>query len=156
MSVSYIARSQNQSKVYEAQNKIGVIEVPAQGWLKTIRAALGLSGAELARKIGVSRSQIAQSEANEQSGTVTINTMIALAKAMGCEFKYAIVPAQGKTVNDLILAQALKRARVLGLRTQQHMVLEHQGLREEALDLQINQLAERLMLEMPSDFWSDN
>jgi predicted DNA-binding mobile mystery protein A len=156
MTVKSISQNQQQTRVKEAQKLIRSLEIPSQGWLQTMRKALGMSGAELARKLKVSRSLIAQAERNEKSSTVTIKTLTDMAQAMGCELKYAIVPADGQSAEDLIKAQAFKKARAIAARTQEHMKLEGQDLHKPALELQIKLLAERLVLQMPADFWSDN
>jgi transcriptional regulator with XRE-family HTH domain len=61
-----------------------------------MRKALGMSGAQLARKMGVSRALVSQAESNEVSGNVTMKTMQTMAEAMGCRFVYAVLPPKGK------------------------------------------------------------
>jgi predicted DNA-binding mobile mystery protein A len=120
-----------------------------------MRKALGMSGAQLARKMGVSRALISQAESNEISGNVTMKTMQTMAEAMGCRFVYAVLPPKGKETEDVIFAQAIKKARALVERTDVHMALENQSLSEAERKKQLNRLAQRLAIEMASDFWND-
>ncbi len=131
------------------------LNLPPEGWLRTMRKALGMSGAQLARKMGVSRALVSQAESNEVSGNVTMKTMQTMAEAMGCRFVYAVLPPKGKETEDVIFVQALKKARALVERTDAHMALENQSLSEDERKKQINRLAQRLAIEIASDFWND-
>lgn len=156
MTVKLTAQQQHQKLIDEQQNRFSKLADPPEGWLKTVRKALGMSGAELSRKLGVSRSQTAKTEQNELDGRVTLKTMQTMAHAMGCKFVYAIMPAEGQTIDEIIFAQALIKARGIAGRTHEHMALENQGLFKADLDRQIENLAERLVVQMPADFWTDN
>lgn len=131
------------------------LTLPPEGWLRTTRNALGMSGAQLARKMGVSRALVSQAESNEVSGNVTMKTMQTMAEAMGCRFVYAVLPPKGKETEDVILAQAVEKARTLVERTDVHMALENQSLSEAEREKQLNRLAQRLAIEMASDLWND-
>jgi predicted DNA-binding mobile mystery protein A len=131
------------------------LKVPPEGWLRTVRKACGISGAQLARKTGVTRARVAQAEMAENSGGITIKSMQTVAEAMGCRFVYAILPPAGKKIEEIIFAQAMKKARALAERTDEHMSLEGQSLLKATLEDQIKRLAQRLALEMAPDFWND-
>lgn len=131
------------------------LDLPPEGWLRTMRKALGMSGAQLARKMGVTRALISQAENNEVYGNVTLKTMQTMAEAMGCRFVYAVLPPKGKETEDVIFAQAMKKARAIAERTNEHMALEGQSLFKATLENQIERLAQRLAVEMASDFWND-
>ena len=87
------------------------VAMPREGWIATVRKALGMSGAQLARRLGVTRARISQAERAEVVGGVTLNTMRATAEAMRCRFVYAIVP--DKRIEDIIAAQAHVKARAV-------------------------------------------
>lgn len=137
----------------EAASQAARLNVPPEGWLKTLRKALGMSGAQLGRLLGVSRAQIAQSEKNELSGALTLRTMHAMAEAMGCRVVYAIVPA-GK-VEDLLAKRAKEKARQIMTRVNTHMALENQTLGEKNRRFELQRLEHELLNEMPSDLWDD-
>lgn len=154
MNVQNTILQQYQRFVDRASLSSADLTLPPEGWLRTMRKALGMSGAQLARKMGVSRALVSQAESNEISGNVTMKTMQTMAEAMGCRFVYAVLPPKGKEAEDVIFAQAMKKARALVERTDVHMALENQSLSEDERKKQLNRLAQRLAIEMASDFWN--
>jgi predicted DNA-binding mobile mystery protein A len=155
MNIQNTILQQYQRFVDQASLSSADLTLPPEGWLRTMRKALGMSGAQLGRKMGVSRALISQAESNEVSGNVTMKTMQTMAEAMGCRFVYAVLPSKGKTTEDVIFAQAMKKARTIAERTDEHMALEGQSLFKATLENQIDRLAHRLAVEMASDFWND-
>lgn len=153
MTVKRAVHKQYQAIVDGAAAHIASVRRPAEGWLRTARKALGMSGAQLARKMGVTRARIANAEKAEMTGSVTLKSMEATAKAMGCRFVYAIVPAN--SVADLIEAQARKKASVLVGTASKHMALEGQTLSRDQIAQEIARVTQDLAHEMPSDFWDD-
>ena len=127
---------------------------PSEGWIATARKALGMSAAELARRLGVTRARVSQAEQAEPGGGVTLRTMHATAEAMGCRFVYAIVPAQGRA-EDLIAAQARRKAEALVGKAAAHMALERQSLSDEKNSAEVDRIARELVRTMPADLWSD-
>ena len=154
MNVQNTILQQYQCFVDQASLSSADLTLPPEGWLRTMRKALGMSGAQLARKMGVSRALVSQAESNEVSGNVTMKTMQTMAEAMGCRFVYAVLPPKGKETEDVILTQAMKKARAIVERSDMHMALEGQGLSKAALENQIKRLAQKLAIEMASDFWN--
>ena len=73
---------QYQRLVDKASLSSAGLDLPFEGWMRTMRKALGMSGAQLARKMGVTRALISQAESNEVSGNVTMKTMQTMAQAM--------------------------------------------------------------------------
>jgi predicted DNA-binding mobile mystery protein A len=120
--------------------------VPKEGWIRTMRNALGMSGPQLAERLGLTRARVSQVELNEESGFVSITTMRTMAEAMGCRFVYAIVPEE-RTVEDVVKAQARKRARI---------ALANQGLSKSVMKEEVDRLAEELLIRTPPDFWEDS
>lgn len=127
------------------------IRVPAEGWIRTVRKALGMSGAQLARRMGVTRARIAQAEASERDGGITLKSMQAAAEAMGCTFVYAFVPPGA--IDNVITAQARKKAEAIVAEAGKHMALEDQAVSGGATERETAGLASALFHDMPSDFW---
>lgn len=127
---------------------------PSEGWLRTMRKALGMSGAQLARKMGLTRSQISQSEKNELSGAISLKTLQAMAEAMNCRVVYALVP--NGTTTELVADQAQKKAEQLVRQAHIHMALESQALHPEQLRIEEERIKYELIREMPNDLWNDN
>lgn len=112
-----------------------------------------MSGAQLGRRMGVSRARIANAEKAELSGGVTLKSMQAAAEAMGCRFVYAIVPAQ--STDALITAQARKKAMADVSVASQHMALESQTLPHDKIAQEVALIADDLARDIPSNFWDD-
>lgn len=127
---------------------------PAEGWIATTRKALGMSAADLARRLGLTRARISQAEQSELLGGTTLKTMQATAQAMGCRFVYAILPIEG-SVEDLIALQARKQAQALVTRASTHMALESQSLSDDRNRTEVERIASELRQRMPANFWTD-
>ena len=155
MNIQNTILQQYQRFVDRASLSSADLAMPSEGWLRTMRKALGMSGAQLARKMGVTRALISQAESNEVSGSVTIKTMQKMAKAMGCRFVYAVLPPKGKEAEDVILAQAMKWARKAVEHANTHMALENQSLPKGTQEDEMQRLARYIAGEMAPGFWDD-
>src|SRR5260370_33378009 len=139
MSVKTPVQQQYRSIVENVAAGLAVLNTPPEGWLRTVRSALGMSGAELAKRMGVTRARVTQAEHAELTGGITLKSMQATAEAMGCRFVYAIIPSSGR-IEDIITAQARKKAMAIVGTASKHMALENQKLPDD----KIAQEAERL------------
>jgi predicted DNA-binding mobile mystery protein A len=154
MSVKEIVLQQYQAIVDRAASRFGrQWAVPPEGWIATVRKALGMSGAQLAKRLGVTRARISQAERAEASGGVTLKTMRAAAEALGCRFVYAIIP-EGR-IEDVIAEQARRKAQALVGRASGHMALESQSLSETQNAQEAERIAQELLRTMPADLWAD-
>ena len=159
MSVDRIVAKQYRDKVNQAVSQFGSLSMlpnhglPKEGWLRTVRTALGMSGTQLAKKLGVTKARISKAEQDEPHGSVTLKTMQSMAQAMDCRFVYAIVPKQN--VEDVIKERAIEKARAQVKAASTHMALEAQSLSKEQLEFEIERIAAQIIDKMPSDFWND-
>jgi hypothetical protein len=69
--------------------------------LRAVRQALCVPVAEITEKMGVNRSVVFDLEASEVKCTITMNSMVRMADAMGCNVVYGIVPKGGRTMDAL-------------------------------------------------------
>jgi predicted DNA-binding mobile mystery protein A len=152
MSVKTVARRQYQHTVDHVAGLFSPAR-PPEGWLRTVRKALGMSGAQLAKKMGITRSRVAQAEMAELSGGATLKSMQTAAEAMGCRFVYAVVP-EGR-IEDLIKSQARKKAAALVGVASVHMALESQTLADDKIAQEVERLTRELAEQAPSDLWTD-
>lgn len=152
MSVKDTARKQYVQIVDRTASQLASLKKPSEGWLSMLRKALGMSGAQVAARAGVSRNAVYQAERNERDGAITINQMHKLAEAMGGRFVYAIVPDDGH-VESVIRAQARRKAEARIMRASAHMALEKQSLTNAQTAQRIEDLADELVRDMPPDFW---
>ena len=103
-------------------------QVPARGWVRAMRDALGMSAAQLANRLGVSRAAVYQLEERESSRTVSLKQIDKAADAMDCDVFYTLVPRS--TVEQTIRAQAKKNAETKLYDANLSMGLEAEGVRE--------------------------
>ncbi|MDT0634849.1 mobile mystery protein A [Spectribacter hydrogenoxidans] len=151
-SMKTLEREQTRRQVNEAV-AAARLRVPRQGWIRTVRTALGMSGAALSRRVGGGRTWAANMQRYEREERATLRSMREAAAALGCRFVYAIVPPDGEAVEDLIEAQAGRRARQIVRDASVHMALEAQQLGAADTAAEIERLKKQLLAEMPRDFW---
>jgi len=96
------------------QEKAGKVH----GWLRTVRREVGIPVMELARRMGVSRSEVFRSEKVEERGAIELQMLRRAAEALGCELVYGLTPKEGtlkamaagiKTGRELWRAETLER-----------------------------------------------
>ena len=152
MSVSRAKQRQAEGKINQAAQVAQALARPFGGWIATFQEVIGMSAPALAERLGVSRNSVYRSIQNEQAGTISLNQLDKVAEAMGGKLVYAIIPRAGQ-VEELVMAQARKKAMRFIQRTRAHMALEEQteGLRSQ--DEMIEELALEIAREMPRDFW---
>lgn len=154
MSIEKIVAKQYRDKVNQAVSQFdGFSMLPQEGWLRTVRTALGMSGPQLAKRLGVTKARISKAEQDEPSGSVTLKTMQAMAEAMGCKFVYAVVPKQN--VEDIIKLRAIEKAKAQVKSASTQMALEAQALSKEQLEYEVERIAAQIVERMPSDLWND-
>ena len=153
MNVKDTARRQYLRIVGKAATSAAGIPATNEGWLVSFRKALGMSGTQVAKRMGVTRNAVYQAERNELKGAITLNQMRRLAEAMGGRLVYTVVP--DAPVEDMIRNQARRKARAQIGRAGTHMALEGQALPVEELDRRAEILADQLIRDMPSDLWEE-
>lgn len=124
---------------------------PLKGWIRAIREALGMSGVQFAKRLGVSAPRVAILEKTEVTGRVTIRSVRQAADALGCVFVYALVPRG--SLKETIRRQALEVARERLKRSSHTMLLEDQQLSKDAMRNALDAAVEELLEAMPRDLW---
>jgi predicted DNA-binding mobile mystery protein A len=124
---------------------------PPKGWLRAIRDALGMSGAQLGAKLGVSRQNIEQTEKSEVSGTIQLATLRKYAEALDATLVYALVP------NSSLDAMVKQRAREIAIkalmRVSHTMRLEDQETNQSDLEARIDDYIRHELSDR--DLWSE-
>ena len=125
--------------------------VPKKGWVNLIRSALGLSGYQLAKRMGVSQPRITQIEAGEVNDSITLKALHKAADAMDCQLVYAIVPK--KNLKEILETQARKVAKKRLERVSHSMGLEAQGITKQKQKEQYESLVKELMEGSRRKLW---
>jgi predicted DNA-binding mobile mystery protein A len=131
--------------------KDDALAVPAGGWLKAVREALGLTVRQLAARLGASPSRVPAIEKAELSGATSIKTLRGAAAAMDCVFVYAIVPRTSleTTVED----QAGRKADADLAHLHHTMQLEQQALTASDLADARARMVQLLLAGSPRRLW---
>ncbi len=153
MSVKPVITRQYREKLNQAALKFRGFTLPPEGWIRTARKALGMSAAQLARRLGRTRALVSNTEKAELNGGVTLRTMQSMAEAVNCRFVYAFVPEEN--AEALIRRRAREKAERHVMEATEHMTLEQQILSQSQIESEIERLAENIFKEQPSDLWND-
>jgi predicted DNA-binding mobile mystery protein A len=124
---------------------------PKGGWLRAIRETLGMTTAQLARRVGVAQQAIAKFERNEAAGKITLESLTRVAAALDCQVTYAVVPL--KPLAQMRRARALALADALTKPVAHSMKLEAQGISDKETRRQREQLAEELLRGSSRKLW---
>jgi len=65
---------------------------PTRGWIKAIREALGMTTAQLAKRLGVAQPTVIGLEGAEASKAISLKTLERAARALDCTLVYVLVP----------------------------------------------------------------
>lgn len=124
---------------------------PPRGWVRAIRDTLGMTGDQLARRMGIKQQRIARIEQDEVRGKVTLQTMQKVAEAMDCVFVYGMVPRD--SLEAVVRRQAHLAAQKRLERSTQTMRLEKQELSREEKSKVLKSLVEEIIDTMPKSLW---
>jgi predicted DNA-binding mobile mystery protein A len=69
--------------------------IPSEGWIKSIRKAIGMSMQQLGNKLHISKQAIWEIEKREPNGTLSIKSLCEIGEAMELQFVYGFIPKDG-------------------------------------------------------------
>lgn len=125
--------------------------IPRDGWIRTVREALGMTTVQLAARLRVTQQAVAEFEKSEAAGKMTLESLNKLANALGCKLVYAIIP--DKPLAEIRHDRAVAKAQAL-LKTVSHsMQLEAQGVGKNEERRQLNRLVDELLRGSPRKLW---
>jgi predicted DNA-binding mobile mystery protein A len=153
MSIKKTVSAQYQQIVDLAGSRVQGITLPKEGWIRTVRKAMGMSGAQLGRRMNISRAQVSQTERGELTGSITIKSMQKAAEALGCRFVYAIVP--DGSIEDVLQERARHKATEIVEKANKHMALEAQTLSSDKIQFEIERLQQDFLKDLPAELWND-
>jgi len=125
---------------------------PGGGWVRAIREALGMTQAQLAARLGISRQSLQDLERAEANRRITLDSLDRLAKAMDCRVVYALVPEKG-SIDDVRTRRAQSLADAMLKSSEHSMQLEAQGVPARESKRQRKLLADTLLRGSPRKLW---
>lgn len=140
-------------QLYQTISKVRNITRPKEGWIKTIRMAIGMSSVQLARRLDISRQSMAEIELREADGSITLNTLRNVANALDLELHYILIPRKG-TLEKMINDRINELAKEIVHRTSQSMKLEDQENEIERINDAIKERAEQIKAESIKNIWN--
>lgn len=129
-------------KQIESAQKLTYIERPPQGWLRTIREALGMGRAQLSRKMGISPQAIENAEKSEIADTISLKTLRNMATSLNCRLIYIIIPEE--PLQKMVEKKIEEKAVAIAKSINHSMKLEDQGTSTEELCEQIKDIVKEL------------
>jgi predicted DNA-binding mobile mystery protein A len=115
---------------YASLQALKSLQSPPKGWLRAIRDALGMTGTQFAKRLGVAWQSMDDLERSEAAGTIQLATLRRAAAALDCTLVYAVVP------NQSLAHMVDERARAIALaairRVDHTMTLEDQKVDRES------------------------
>lgn len=140
-------------KRLSALGSIEALTRPPRGWVKAIREALGMTTAQLAKRLGVSQPRVVTLEQAEAKGAITIESLERAARALDCHLVYTLVPRQ--SLDELIEERALRLARKRLATTSHTMSLEAQGVEKGDESEQLRRLVRQIVEKAGSELWEE-
>ena len=126
-------------------------KAPPKGWVRALRDALGMTGAQLGVRMGIRPQTVETIEKSEAAGTIQLNTLRRAAEALDCTLVYALVP------NTSLEAMVNARGRKIAIRELQRvthtMRLEAQGTDDADLEARIQAYIRDMLSER--DLWNE-
>jgi len=126
---------------------------PPRGWVKAIREALGMTTAQLAKRMGVSQPRAVTLEQAEARGAITLDSLERAAQALDCRLVYALVPRQ--PLDALVEERARRLAKKRLQATRHTMALESQGVDSSDEIDQLERLVRQLVDKAGSGLWQE-
>ncbi len=127
---------------------------PQKGWLFSIRESLGMTGQQLARRLGVDPSSVTRMELSEAKRTITLSSLDRVAEKLGCRVVYALVPHE--SLDTTVNKRARSAAAQLRKPVAHSMSLEDQSLDQQAANDSEELLAEELIARLDPVIWEND
>jgi len=124
---------------------------PAEGWLRAVRSALGVSTRQAAQRAGVAQSSWVAAERREAAGTISLGQLRRFAAALDCRLTHVLVPDRPLREKVEARAQQLAEAEVNAVA--HSMALEQQRADDAYTRMQVEQRKQELLRGRRSRLW---
>lgn len=121
---------------------------PVSGWIKALREALGMSTAQLAKRLGIRQPSLVALEQSEAKGTIELATLRRVAEALDCTIVYALVP--NKPLETTLRDRARAFARRRRAPVEHSMLLEDQTVTAKDAEARLDEIVRETN---PRLFW---
>jgi predicted DNA-binding mobile mystery protein A len=126
-------------------------KAPPKGWVRAIRDALGMTGVQFGKRLGIRPQSVETLEKSEMNASIQLKTLRRAAAVLDCSLVYALVP--NSSLEDAVRDRARKIAiRDLG-RVAHTMKLEAQETGDANLEARIEAYIRDILKER--DLWNE-
>lgn len=125
--------------------------VPPKGWLRAIREAIGMTGAQFAARLGIKPPSVIDIEKSEATGSIQLKTLQRAAAALDCQLVYALVPRT--SLEEAVNARARRIALKAIKRVAHSMALEGQAVNNSDLEARVAAYIKEHIKDR--DLWSE-
>jgi predicted DNA-binding mobile mystery protein A len=126
---------------------------PPKGWVRAIRDALGMTTAQLGRRLGVSQPRVVEIEQAEVSGSITLHSLQRAAEALGCRVVYVLVPE--KPLADIVRKRVEETADRRSKAVEQTMRLENQAVSDKSAARELRKRVTEELMRRPARLWDE-
>lgn len=128
------------------------MDLTSEGWIYSIRTALGLSLKQVGKRLGISASGVKEMERREKNSSLTLKNLQEFGQVLNMKFIYGFIPEED-SLEKMIDKQAYEAAKKIVLRTSHTMKLEDQEVSNERIQQAIKEKADEIKKEMPRYLW---
>ena len=143
--------AQSRSQLDERFRELGSAKrytPPVRGWIKALREALGMSTAQLAKRLGIRQPSLVALEQSEAKGTIELATLRRVAEALDCTLVYALLP--NKPLETTLRDRARAFARRRRGPVEHSMLLEDQKVMAKDAEARLDEIVRETN---PRLFW---
>ncbi len=116
---------------------------PPNGWIYTIRMALGMSMRQLGKLVEITPQGVKDIETREKNGNITLSSLEQIGKKLNMKLVYGFVPLDG-SLQKMIDKRAFEIATKIVARTANTMKLEDQAVSQKMLNKSIKAKAQEI------------
>ena len=146
-----IIRNQLDDKMLLLQNAAELVP-PGNGWIYAIRYAINMSLRQLGQRLSITPQSVKEIEEREKQGTISLNVLRRVAKALNMRFVYGFIP-EDQTLEGMIEKRAKELAEMIVERASLHMNLESQGVSEAFLQRSKDHKVWEYKVKTPKVLW---
>jgi len=126
-------------------------------WIKNLRWGLNMSSRQLGKRMGISGQSARDMENRELEETITLASLRKAANAFDMDLFYMFIPKKEqkieKALQSIIERRVYEIANEIVSRSSVTMQLEGQGTSRSYSEEAIEEMAQKLKVELPSSLW---
>ena len=146
-----VLKRQQTEKSLEIWRSTQLSRTPNQGWIRTIREALGMSVDSLADRLNITPAGVRKVESAEAADAISLKSLMKAAEALDCELQYALVPKY--SLEEMRDRQATRKAKEQIQSTGHSMKLEDQEVDSDSQKLLFEELKKSLLEGNGKELW---